>query len=1022
MSLVTLIGLGLCWAEDEKKQWDVNNPPGEKQVVQINTDEGTWMSLDVSPDGSKIVFDLLGDIYVMPLTGGKATSLTTGMAWDMQPQFSPDGSTIAFTSDRGGGDNIWLMDLATKEFTAVSKESFRLLNSPTWSPDGQYLVARKHFTSRRSLGAGEMWLYDIAGGNGLQVTKKDSEQKDTGEPAFSPDGQFLYYSKDVSAGNTFQYNKDPNKEIYAIERIDLHSGEKKRVVGGYGGAIRPTPSPDGKTLAFLRRVRAKTVLMLRNLQSGEELELIDNLDRDMQETWAIHGVYPRFDWTPDGKNLVYWANGKINRLEIATLRSSIIPFQIDTTREILPALRYPVSVSPESFPVKMIRDAQVSPDKKAVVYHAVGHLWIRALPDGTPKRLTKQEDSFAFDPSWSPDGKWIVYASWNDQKLGGIYRIRANGKKRKKLKVGKGHFRTPVYTPDGRSIVYKKIGGGWRRSQLWSNETGLYQHNLKSKQSLLLHKSGSNPHFSKDKLYFNSWQDGAMTLQQLDMITRQKIKVAHLKMGNELRISPDGKWIVFKQHHNVHLMRYAKTGKSLSVSKSDKAVPVVRLSKDFGKDVHIAGDKVYWTRGSELMERGKLSEETSAFSLGFSMPTAKRTGVSAIQGARIVTMRNKEVIEKGTVVWKGDRIIAVGSDVKPPKNATIYNGEGLTIMPGLVDVHFHGGQSEGGIIPQQNWTNLSALSFGVTTVHDPSHNTEMIFSAAELQKAGKILAPRIFSTGTILYGAKSAGATATINGLDDAVDHVTRMQAAGAISVKSYNQPRRDQRQQIITAARDLKMMVVPEGGSLLQHNLTQIIDGHTGIEHAIPVAPLYEDVLQLWSQTKVGYTPTLGVAYGGMMGEHFWYANTEVWDSQRLLSFVPQRLIDAASRRATKLPMNEYHHITISKSVKQLYDKGVNIQLGAHGQREGLAAHWELWMFVQGGMSAHEAWEAGTIHSARYLGFDSDIGSIEVGKLADFAVLNKNPLLDIKNSDAVQWTVLGGDVYDSQTMKVLEQ
>jgi imidazolonepropionase-like amidohydrolase len=214
--------------------------------------------------------------------------------------------------------------------------------------------------------------------------------------------------------------------------------------------------------------------------------------------------------------------------------------------------------------------------------------------------------------------------------------------------------------------------------------------------------------------------------------------------------------------------------------------------------------------------------------------------------------------------------------------------------------------------------------------------------------------------------------------------------------------------------------MVVPEGGSLLMHNLTQIVDGHTGIEHAIPVAPLYDDVLQLWSQTQVGYTPTLGVAYGGMMGEHYWYARTNVWENERLLAFVPQRVVDSASRRATIIPEGEYHHIEVSKSAKALFDLGVGVQLGAHGQREGLAAHWELWMFEQGGMAPLEALEAGTLHGARYLGFDKDIGSIEVGKLADFAVLSENPLVDLKNSTSVKWTILNGRIYDSHSMDQL--
>src|SRR4029078_12932049 len=136
---------------------------------------------------------------------------------------------------------------------------------------------------------------------------------------------------------------------------------------------------------------------------------------------------------------------------------------------------------------------------------------------------------------------------------------------------------------------------------------------------------------------------------------------------------------------------------------------------------------------------------------------------------------------------------------------------------------------------------------------------------------------RIFSTGTILYGATTPF-TAEINSLEDARGHLRRLKAVGAVSVKSYNQPRREQRQQVIAAARELKMMVVPEGGALFEHNMTMVVDGHTGVEHSIPVGAIYKDVVQLWKSTPVGYTPTLIVGYGGIWGENYWYAKTQVW------------------------------------------------------------------------------------------------------------------------------------------------
>ena len=351
-----------------------------------------------------------------------------------------------------------------------------------------------------------------------------------------------------------------------------------------------------------------------------------------------------------------------------------------------------------------------------------------------------------------------------------------------------------------------------------------------------------------------------------------------------------------------------------------------------------------------------------------------------------------------------------------PGDAKVIDVAGKTIMPGIVDVHWHGAMGADQITPQQSWVNYAALAFGVTTLHDPSNDTAEIFAASELEKAGMIVGPRIFSTGTILYGAK-APFKADINSFDDALGHLRRMQAAGAFSVKSYNQPRRDQRQQVIEAARQLGMMVVPEGGSLFEHNMTMLVDGHTGVEHSIPVANAYEDVMQLWSKTRTGYTPTLIVGYGGLWGEQYWYAKTNVWEDQRLLTFVPRRIVDARARRPMVAPDDEWNHISNARIAKRLLDRGVSVQLGAHGQREGLGAHWELWMFTQGGMTPMEALRCATLNGARYLALDKDIGSLEAGKLADLIVLDGNPLEDIRNSESVRYTVVNGRIFDAATM-----
>ncbi|RRN78078.1 amidohydrolase, partial [Pseudoxanthomonas sp. SGD-10] len=381
------------------------------------------MNLDVSPDGKTIVFDLLGDIYKIPVTGGDAELLAGGMAWDVQPRFSPDGKYISYTSDKDGGDNIWVMNANGTNKRAVTKETFRLLNNAVWTPDGQYLIARKHFTGHRSLGAGELWMYHVSGGyGGIQLTKRKNDQQDLGEPWVSKDGKSVYFSEDVTDGPFFQYNKDPNGEIYRIKRLNLQDNSIENVAGGIGGAVRPQVSPDGKMLAYVKRIRLKSSLMVHNLETGEEFMVYDDLSRDQQETWAIFGVYPNFNWLPDNRTIVFYAKGKIRKIDIYTQIPEEIPFRVNVKQSIADALRFEQPVFKDEFDVKMIRQLVTSPDRKKVAFNAAGYIYVKNLPDGKPERLTTGTD-WEFEPCFSPDGNSIIYTTWNDELKGAIMKI-----------------------------------------------------------------------------------------------------------------------------------------------------------------------------------------------------------------------------------------------------------------------------------------------------------------------------------------------------------------------------------------------------------------------------------------------------------------------------------------------------------------------------------------------------------------------------------------------------------------------
>ncbi|OHU88211.1 MULTISPECIES: amidohydrolase family protein [Pseudoalteromonas] len=1021
-------------AEEKSQEWQVDAPQGEFLDAKISVTQGTWMNVDVSPDGKTLVFDLLGDIYSMPISGGEATQLTSDIGWQMQPRFSLDGKHIAFTSDQGGGDNIWLMNADGSEQRAVTNETFRLLNSPAWSPDGDFLVARKHFTASRSLGAGEVWMYHKSGGSGVQLTKRENDQKDLGEPAFSPDGRYVYFSHDATPGKTFHYSKDSVAGIYKIKRFDRETGEIKVILSGMGGAIRPTPSPDGKTLAYVKRDDFQSSLYLYDLESGKETKLYGNLERDMQETWAIHGVYPTIAWTPDNESLVFWAGGKIHKVAVDDKSFETIEFSVNTTKKVQKALRFAQDIDQAQFDVKMLRNVQVSPNGETAIFEAMGHIYSRDLASGKVKRLTKQNSHFEFFPQFSRDGKKIVYTTWDDNEQGSVRVVSASGGSGKVITKEPGKYVEPTFSPDGKTVVFRKSRGSSILAPEWSLKPGLYQVPSNGGDVELISEVGYQAQFadSNDVIYVMA-QGKNPELRAIELATKKSRTLYDAEHATEYRVSPDGKYLAFAERFKVFVTPFVQTGKTISISPNDKQFPVQQLSVRAGENISWSakGDKLYWSLGPELyhasldgmfdikQDKDADFKVKSGTDIGFKQDMAEPEGMIALTGANIITMQGDKVIENGVVLTDGKHIKAVGSagDVAIPKDAKVIDVTGKTIMPGLVDVHAHGSQASEEIIPEQNWKNLAGLALGVTTIHDPSNDTTEIFAASEMQKAGKIVAPRIFSTGTILYGANVPGYTAHIDSLDDAKFHLERLQKVGAFSVKSYNQPRREQRQQVVEAAREMGMMVMPEGGSLLQHNLTMVVDGHTGVEHSIPVANIYDDVKQLWSQTEVGYTPTLGVAYGGIWGENYWYDKTDVWNHPRLSKFVPKNQLLPRSMRRIKSPDHHYNHVNNARVAKELQELGILVNLGAHGQREGLAAHWEIWMFAQGGMTPHEALRAATLDSAKYVGLDKHIGSIEAGKLADLVVLDSNPLKNIRNTDKVAYTMINGRLFDAETM-----
>ena len=1043
LALLTALAAGAGPATAQKAGWDVEDPGGPTNLLAYVATEGTWVGVDVAPDGRHLVFDLLGHLYEMPVDGGDARRLTEGRSWNLAPRYSPDGASIVFSSDRSGTYDVWLLQRSSGELANISRAGENVYR-PSWSADGSRIFA----TGSRGLMA-----YDLAGKATVVVERRSgvatSEPGDTGfffEDNTRPLYPFAFNPYEVIAGGA------------RIAHYDAATGEVAIHVARPGGAFNPALSPDGTRLAYLNRDVEETVLVLLDLASRRERVLVRGLDPDRQEGGGFAGPYPNMAWHPDGRRIFLSYGGRIHVVDVASGQSRPVEFRAPVRREMTRTLRHTVEIPERSARTRAHRWAMRT--GQGVLYEALGDLWLR---NDTGVRNLTGSTAHETTPIVDAATGTLYYAAWTDDEHGGVFALAPGAAEPARLTALPAQYGSLALSPDGRRLAYVRGTGMLARGGWLSNETSfeLVVQEAGSGERVVTPVRGRGleyanfaakvpPHVSfgaDGEIYFTEFVRDTLVLSRVGLDGRNVRVLYRFPHAAEVSLSPDRRWIAFREYHRSFLTPFQENETPPVVSAYDSLGVTLRIDgEDGGYFTWSAdGSTLGWTRAAGFYEkeiatiidedegRGLTAAQRTATPSewrGERIPgsTARRTDLAlefdvdvpdgdvAFTGVRVVTMNpERAVLEDATVLVRNHRIEAVGTGIAVPPGTRVFDLPGHTIIPGLVDAHAHPhiDHSALHVIEQRPPYLHAPLAYGVTTMFEVYGNEHRDGWLSDMLRAGRMTGPRLFTTGSAIFGLRTFRPRMyrPIHTLADAFEQLRWNRDHGATAVKDYGQMSRTRRHLVARAARALGLNVVSESWGDPQMNLTQLLDGVTGIEHSMGLARFYDDVVRFWGATDAGLTPTLLIGYGGMDGEGWFHQQEKLWEDEKLTRFIqPQDLMRL--RRTEHMWPEDYWGRDLAAAALKLYHSGVPVQAGAHGQMLGLDMHWELAAFVDGGFTPAQALEAATIRSAAYHGVDGALGSVEPGKLADLVVLRDNPLDDIHNSRSIVYVMKHGVIY----------
>ena len=963
---------------------------GPRETINIRVREGTDLGFDLSPDGRSIVFDLLGQLWLVPAQGGKARPITDAVrdsAEDLDPSFSPDGRRVVFHGERNGRTGLWLLNLDSggpRQLTQLpDPDGFDA--DAAWSPDGR-TIAFTHAVPPD--GKGSRWhtaivLLDVASGNTRELSI-----------AGVPPGPMFSDPVWVNGGS----------EIAFMARIGPRGGGRIWLVPAAGGQAKPlTPetvqaqapvfTADARRMAYFAPDSADHMQVWVQEIGGSPVRVTNHTD-----------VTPtRVRWIRNGTALLYSADGRLWKVAASGGQPSEIPFtaalSFTRPRRTLPPARFPEPGLQS--PARGFMGLALSPDGRRIGMLALGKLWI--MPVGGSPKAVADVPFEAANLAWAPDGGEVAWSAGVAEKEDLFATDLTTGATRRVTSLP-GREAYPAYSPDGRYVAFinikdedgvlrvveahpgsvtdiaqtkdlGSIGSNWTCLPQWSPES-----------DALLVCGGTNP----DQL-------GRATLVPLSGQRQTLTRFPNAPIF--LQWTPQHK-IVFVRHDRLWQAAFDRTG---MLAEPEPIGTDAALYASSSRD----GTLLFVSDGGLRLRFPDGKEQNVGWPVSYTPRVAETTlirNVRIIDGTGAPATAPRDIlIERGRI----GRIAPAGSI--PVGGAHVLDAAGRFLMPGLMDLHAHTYRPD--LLP-------GFVYFGVTTIRDQGSSMAPLVSYADNIAAGVLPGPRV-SYGGFQFYSDWAFDEEQGRGIEPEADpdHIKRSvdlaEAFGAQHIKTRTFRRWDINARMITEAHRRGMRATGH----CSHLLPLVAAGmdakeHIGLCETRGNTHMYDDMLQLFRAAGIGVVPTISyLNFAVRLNER----PTLLDEDAELAPFLPERnnfdwmvKLSPASRKQWSQMVEDAREGT-----SKLLRAGVTLGTGTDIWQIPIGVHMELEQMVAAGLTPAQAIRAGTGNAARILGADKDLGTIEVGKWADLIILDADPLADIRNTRKIWQVVHYGRVVD---------